>query len=452
MDPAAFKAYDIRGLYPQQVDEAGAYALGRAYAAHFQPRKVVVAGDARLSTPALQEALTAGLLDSGVHVVDIGRGSSELLYFSVGAYGYDGGLMVTASHNPAPYNGFKMVGPGARPISGETGITALRDLVVADSPGPASASRGTRESRDVVPDYCTFLRSFVDTAAIPPVRIVANPNFGYQGVLATRLLEGLPVTLHLLNGEPDGTFPKGQPDPFLPENRAEFLAEIRAARPDLGVTWDADGDRVFFATGAGNFVEGYHTAALLTRALLGRYPGESVVYDVRYTWAIEDAAKNGGGQAILSRVGHSFIKEALRRHQALFCGEASGHIYFRDYFYADTGLLPLLVLLELLGREDTRLDELAAPLAARYPVSGEMNFRVAAPGVVLDELRQRYAGADVLHELDGLTVEYGRRWRFNVRVSNTESLLRLNVEACDPDLLEERRHELFSTLAAHQAG
>ncbi len=441
-----FKAYDIRGIYPEEINADIIYAIGQAYAQLFSPQTVVVGHDVRTSGPELYKSLIKGLVDAGVNVVTIGGISTEMLYFAVGQFGYDGGLTVTASHNPAEYNGLKMVRAGAEPVTGETGVYAIRDLVPELLAAPIKKVPGSVTERDVFDEYRSFLFTLVDPESFRPLTVVANANFGFQGKFAERILEGTPVKLSLLNGEPDGTFPKGRPDPFVPENRAEFVAKIQAEAPDFGVAWDADADRCFFATGEGTFLEAYYMNAILAQALLAEHPGEKIIYDVRYTWAIIDAVKDVGGIPIQSRVGHSYIKEAMREHGALFCGESSGHYYFRDFFYSDTGMLPFLLVIKLLSESGKTLEEFARPLLDRYVVSGEINREVGSVEAVLGRIKSAFADATVIDETDRLSIEYGRDWRANIRTSNTEPLLRLNVEASSQELMEERRDQILALI------
>lgn len=446
-DPSIFRAYDIRGIYPTQLDANTARAIGQAFVAEIGPKTVAVGHDVRASGPELYDALIDGLTAAGANVIRIGGISTEQLYFAVAHFGYDAGICVTASHNPGEYNGFKMVRAGSEPISGNSGLEQIRDRVEALAASPVeAAARGEVSDQDVFPAYKEFILSFIDVSKLKPMTVVTNANFGYQGQFAARVLEGLPITLSQLNGEPDGTFPKGRPDPFVPENRDEFVAKIKAERPDFGVAWDADADRAFFATGDGTFLEAYYMNAMLAAALLAKHPGDKVIYDVRYTWAVIDAVKAAGGEPIPCRVGSSFIKQAMREHNALFCGESSGHYYFREYFACDTGMLPFLLILELLSTTGKTLTELAGDLMHRYVVSGEINRTVADAAEIIERLKERYKDATTIDETDRLTVEYDRDWRFNVRTSNTEPLLRLNVEAKNHQLMEEKRDELLALI------
>lgn len=448
LDTSIFKAYDIRAIYPTQVNSEVAYALGQAYTKLINPKTVVVGNDVRTTGPELKAALINGLTDAGVNVVDIGNISTEMLYFTVGHMGYDGGIVVTASHNPAEYNGFKMVKKNAEPITGEAGIYEMRDMMPELLAMSLKAEvKGSVEQKDVFEEYKKYVLSYINVSKIKPMKVVMNGNFGYQGQFAKRVLAELPIELVEINCEPDGTFPKGRPDPFVPENRDEFLQLIRDEKPDFGVAWDADADRVFFATGDGEFIEGYFMSALLSELLLKKQPGSSIVYDVRYTWAIIDAVKRAGGVPVKSKVGHSYIKKSMRENNALFCGEASGHCYIRDFFYADSGMIPFLWVLELLSTTDMTLREHVQPYLDKYFVSGEINTRAENPDAIIAGIKAKYADATEIDETDRLTIEYGREWRCNIRTSNTEPLFRLNVEATTPELMAEKRDELVALIA-----
>lgn len=447
MNPSIFKAYDIRGLYPEEINEDLIYKIGQAYVRVAKPTgKVAVGRDVRIHSEKLAKSLINGLTDAGIDVVDIGLVSTEMLYFAVGKYGFSGGLQVTASHNPAEYNGLKMVREEARPVSSDTGIDEIKDLIAAGDENIELTKKGTVEKKDVLADFIEFTMGFIDTKAIKPLELVYNPNFGFEGEVLKKAVAdgGLPLAIIGLNDTPDGTFPKGRPDPFRPENRPEFIEKVKSESADLGVAWDADADRVFFCTKEGVFVEPYFMNALLIKIALLKNPGAKIIYDPRYTWALVDAARQNGGEAVISRVGHSFIKEKMREVDAVFCGESSGHTYFKDFWYADSGMIPLLLVLELISKEGN-LDELLQPYFERYFISGEINLEVADGEGKIAELKSKYSDGEI-SELDGLSVEYNRDWRFNVRPSNTEPLLRLNVEAKSKELMERKRDELLKVI------
>lgn len=453
MDESIFKAYDIRGIYPDEINEDLVYRIGQAYAKFVQPKgEMAVGRDVRVHSPQLKKALIEGLTDAGVDVIDIGLCSTEMYYFAVGNYKLAGGIQITASHNPAEYNGIKMVREEVQPISSDTGIFEIRDLIKAGQEKVAPPAGGDRkrtvEKKDVLEDFAKFCLGFINPKAIKPMKLVYNPNFGFEGEVLKKIVEigNLPLTLVGINDTPDGTFPKGRPDPFRPENRPEFVEKVTNEKADLGVAWDADGDRVFFCTNDGIFVEPYYSNALLIKIALTKNPGSKIVYDPRYTWALIDSAKDNGGKAVIERVGHSFIKEKMRKENAVFCGESSGHVYFRDFWYADSGILPLLLVLELISLKGD-LDTLLKPYYDKYFISGEINTEVKDQEAKIAEIKQKYADGKQ-SELDGISVEYDRDWRFNVRPSNTESLLRLNVEAKSKELMEQKRDELLNLIRA----
>lgn len=448
MNSVIFKAYDIRGIYPSDINPELAYRIGQAYVKAIQPGgKVAVGMDVRIHSPQIKEALISGLINAGIDVIDIGLTSTEMLYFTVGYYNLSGGIQVTASHNPAEWNGMKIVGKNVVPIFSENGLLVVRDLIINNNERIKIDIKGKVEFRDVLEDFAKFVLKFIDSQSIQKTDLVFNPNFGFGGEVlkAVRKIGDLPLSLKGLNDKPDGAFPKGRPDPLIPENRLEFIELVKSSKADLGVSWDADADRVFFCSGQGVFVEPYFTSAVLADYLLNKEPGEAIVYDSRCTWALIDIAKKYGSQAILSRVGHSFIKAKMREKNAIFAGESSGHIYFRDFWYADSGIIPLLLVLEMLSQKNQILDEILEPLWNKYFISGEINNRVENPDLVIDKIKGKYFDGE-LSFVDGLSVEYGRDWRANIRVSVTEGLLRLNVEAKSKELMEEKRGEILDII------
>ncbi len=447
MNSSIFKAYDVRGVYPTDFDEKSAYAIAQGYAKMLAPKTVVVGRDVRPSSESLQESVISGLLDYGVNVVDIGLISTEELYFAVGFYGYDGGIMVTASHNPREFNGMKLVKKGAEAFAGDEIKKTLRAEAEGFSAEPQLGStRGTLVEKNVQQDFRKFVLKFIDVKKLKPLRVVANTNFGYQGILAQMVTKDLPIEWVFLNGTPDGSFPKGRPDPLLPENRTEFLEMVKREKPDFGVAWDADADRVFFATGEGQFIEAYYMNALLSDLMLERHSGATVVCDPRYTWAIEDVAKKRGGKVAQSLAGHSFIKKKMRETGAVFGGELSGHTFFKDFFIADTGIVPFLLVAELVSKTGKTLSELVKPYMEGRFISGEINFKVADQEKSIQKVRDAFVGRGKIEEFDKVTIEDGRNWRFNVRGSNTESLLRLNIEAKSPEIVEKLKQELVELL------
>ncbi|MCL4289514.1 MAG: phosphomannomutase/phosphoglucomutase [Thermoleophilia bacterium] len=443
LDPKAFKAYDVRGLYPSELDEEGAYAIGRAYTEVFEPKAVAVGRDMRLSSPAMAAAVMEGVADAGADVVDVGMVGTEMLYFAVGSLGLDGGIAVTASHNPKEYTGMKIVRRGALPVGGDSGLLDVRRRAELGFPEPAA--RGTVRVEDVYPAWTERVLSFVDPAAIRPLRVVIDAANGMAGAMLPRVLERLPIDAVPFCFEPDGSFPSHEPNPLLPENRELVIARVLEEDADLGVAFDGDADRCFFVDDTGEFVPGDFVTALLAEAVLEREPGATIVYDVRASWAVPDTVAAAGGTALVNRVGHAFIKHRLRKEGAAFAGEVSGHYYFRDFFQADSGVVPMLLLLELLSRRGGRLSELLAPFRKRYFLTGELNKRVADVALKLQELKERFGPEGEVSHLDGISV-VAADWRMNVRPSNTEPLLRLNLEARSRELMERKRDEVLALI------
>jgi len=445
LDPRVFKAYDVRGIHGSDLDEDGAYRVGRAYVEQFEPRTIAVGRDMRVSSESMAAAVRDGAADGGADVLDIGLVGTEMLYYAVGESGLDGGICVTASHNPKEYTGMKIVRRGALPVGGESGLLDVRDRALAAF-GPV-ARRGEIRSEDVWPGFVAKVLSFVDADAIAPLRIVVDAANGMAGTMLPPVLEHLPtVEVVRCYFEPDGTFPNHEPNPLLPENREFIVRKTREESAALGVAFDGDADRCFFVDDAGEFVPGDFVTALLARAMLAREPGAKVIYDVRASWAVPKAIEEAGGIPVVSRVGHAFIKHRMRKEDALFGGEVSAHYYFRDFTQADTGVVPFLVMLELVSRAGRPLSELLAPYRERYFLSGEINTPVADVALKLQELKEHYAaeGGRVSH-LDGLSVDFDD-WHFNVRPSNTEPLLRLNLEGLSEEQMESRRDEVLGRI------
>lgn len=457
INSSIFKAYDIRGVYPTDLNEELAYRIAQGYVKYVQPKglpagrqgKIGVGMDVRISSPAIKEAVIKGLTDAGVDVVDVGLISTDMIYFAVGHYQLAGGIQVTASHNPAEYNGLKMVRENVYPLFGEQGIEQIRDLVLTNQEKIITEKKGIVEKKEILSQWADFVLSFSNTKSIKPLKVVINPNFGYQGEVIKYIVKkgNLPITLIGLNDEPDGTFPKGRPDPFIPENRPEFLEKIKTEKADFGIAWDADGDRVFFATEKGDFVESYYMNALFIADILEKNNGGKIVYDPRYTWALIDATKAHNGEALLERVGHSYIKARMKKEDALFCGESSGHTYFRDFWYADCGMIPAFLTMIMVSQKGKNLSELVEPLFNQYFISGEINTTVNDAKSVLAQLKTKYADAQI-SEVDGISFEYPQ-WRANIRSSNTEPLLRLNVEAKNKELMTQKRDELVTLIKTY---
>lgn len=445
IDTSIFKSYDVRGIFPGQINNDVAYKIAQGFVSHFNPQgKVLVGNDVRLHSQELKDSLSQGLVDAGVDVVDVGLISTDMSYFGVGYYKFAGGLQATASHNPPEYHGVKLTGTGVTPISFETGISDISDFVLSGE--KIEKPKGKIEKLDILEDYCRFILEFVDSSKIKPLKVVINPNFGAAGIIFKKIIElgNLPIEIVHLNSEPDGNFPKGRPDPFVPENRGEFIELVKSSGADLGITWDADSDRVFFCADGGVFVEPYYLNTLLIASQLQKHPKEKIIYDIRYTWALIDAINASGGTPLVSRVGHSYIKQMMRQENALFATESSGHTYFRDFWFADCGMLPAIQLLEYLSINQKPLSELITPIMEKYFISGEINTSVEDVPGKLSILKEKYSDGKII-ELDGLTVEY-EDVRFNVRPSNTEPLLRLNVEAKSQQTMEQKRDEVLALI------
>ncbi|MFW6127261.1 MAG: phosphomannomutase [Thermodesulfobacteriota bacterium] len=442
---SCFKAYDVRGRVPDEIDAGLAYRIGRAFAAYVGPRRVAVGRDVRLSSPELVEALSSGLAAAGVEVVDLGLCGTEQVYFATAFYNLDGGIMVTASHNPPDYNGMKFVREGARPLSGDSGLKEIEALV--ESYGPENqALKEVRTPQDTLNDYVQHLLSYVDKERLEPFKVVANAGNGCAGPVIDALEPHLPFRFIKIYHEPDGAFPHGVPNPLLPENRAATARAVHEYGADLGLAWDGDFDRCFFFDEAGNFVESYYLIGLLAQALLARRPGGKVIHDPRLTWNTIEVVQEAGGVPVLSKTGHAFIKERMRREEALYGGEMSGHHYFQDFAYCDSGMIPWLLVAEIMRRRSQPLSALVAERQRLYPVSGEINRQVSDPDRVLDRVEQTFGPeARSVDYTDGLSCEFPE-WRFNLRKSNTEPVLRLNVESRGNRPLLEKMTEKILTL------
>ena len=445
LDPSVFKAYDIRGLYGAEFDEDGAYRVGRAYVEHFEPRAIAVGRDMRLSSPTMAAAFVEGAADGGADVLDIGLVGTEMVYFAVVELGLDGGACVTASHNPKEYTGMKIVRRGALPVGGDSGLAEIRARAL-DGFGPVQR-RGDVRDEDVWPGFVEKVLSFVDPESIHPLRVVVDAANGMAGVMLPPVLERLSqLDVVRCFFEPDGTFPNHEPNPLLPENREFIVARTRAEAAGLGVAFDGDADRCFFVDDTGEFVPGDFVTALLAEIMLEREPGAKVIYDVRASRAVPETIERAGGVPLVNRVGHAFIKQRMRKEGAAFGGEVSAHYYFRDFSQADSGVVPFLLMVELLSRRGNSLSQLLAPFRERFFLTGEINTPVADVPLKLQELKERYAaeGGRISH-LDGLSVDFDD-WHFNVRPSNTEPLLRLNLEALSHELMEEKQEEVLGLI------
>lgn len=446
IDTSIFKAYDIRGIYPTTLNEEIAYKIGQGYVTYAKPQgEVVVGEDVRIHSKDLKNALAKGIMDAGIPVVDVGRMSTDMLYFSVGNYKFEGGIESTASHNPPEWHGFKMVDKGPTPMTVEHGIGQIRDYVLSDKK-IESPIKGSVRQMDIWEDYCKYILGWIDPKKVKPMKVVVNPNFGLGGQIFEKIVKmgNLPLELIKLNFDPDGTFPKGRPDPFIPENRIEFSELVKSSGADFGITWDADSDRVFFCADGGVFLEPYYLNTILIKQMLTKFPNQKVVYDPRYTWGLLDAIKENGGTPVISKVGHSYIKEKLKEVDALYGTESSGHTYYRDYWYSDCGMIPPMQVLEFLSENNVKLSEIVKPVMNKYFISGEINTDVGDKEGKMQEIAKKYSDGKQ-STLDGIAVEY-ENYRFCVRPSNTESLLRLTLEAKSKELMEAKRDEVLTII------
>jgi phosphomannomutase len=448
VDPKVFKAYDVRGIFPAELDEDGAYAIGRAYVEQFEPRRIAVGRDMRLSSPSMSAAVIDGAADAGADVVDIGMVGTEMVYFAVDHLGLDGGIAVTASHNPKEYTGMKIVRRGALPVGGDSGLFDIRDRALRDTSKGQARGRGQRGQvgqEDVYPAFVERVLSFVDVDVIRPLKVVIDAANGMAGVMLPPVLERLPLRTERYFFEPDGTFPNHEPNPLLPENREFVVRTTLAEGADLGVAYDGDADRCFFVDDTGAFVPGDFVTALLAESILEKEPGGKVIYDVRASWAVPETIERAGGVPLLNRVGHAFFKHRMREEGAVFGGEVSAHYYFRDFSQADSGVVPFLLMVELLSKREKPLSELLRPYRERYFLTGEINTPVADVAVKLQELKERFGPEGRVSHLDGVSVD-ADDWHMNVRPSNTEPLLRLNLEARSQELMERKRDEVLEVI------
>jgi phosphomannomutase len=444
LEPRAFKAYDVRGIYPSELDEAGAYAIGRAYVEQFEPKAIAVGRDMRVSSPSIARAVIQGAADGGAEVKDLGMIGTEMLYFGVGDLDLDGGVMVTASHNPKEYTGMKIVRRGALPVGGDSGLLEIRDRAL-EIDVPELVDDPPAESVDIYPAFVERVLSFIDVGEMKPLRVVIDAGNGMAGVMLPPILERLPLDAVTCFFEPDGTFPNHEPNPLLEENREFIVGKVKEERADLGIAFDGDADRCFFVDDTGEFVPGDFVTALLAELMLEKEPGAKIIYDVRASWAVPDVVERHGGTPLVNRVGHAFIKERMRKEGALFGGEVSGHYYFRDFNQADSGTIPALLMLELVSKRGRPLSELLRPFRERYFITGEINTPVPDVALKLQELKEHFSGEGEISHLDGISVT-AEDWHMNVRPSNTEPLLRLNLEALAPDLMEQKRDEALAVI------
>ena len=443
---SSFKAYDIRGQLPHEINSEIAYRVGNATAEYLSAKKMILGRDIRASSKKLSESMASGLMDAGVNVIDIGECGTENVYYATGELKSCGGIMVTASHNPSDYNGFKIVSENAKPISSETGLLDIQKLAESDK-RLISKSRGNLEQRDLNQSYVKKVMSFIDPDSLDKLKVVMNPGNGGAGVYAELISKNMPIEIIKLNFDPDSSFPNGIPNPMLEENRASTSQAVIGNKADLGIAWDGDFDRCFFFDEKGNFIEGYYLVGLFAKSFLDKNRNEKVIYDPRLTWNTIDVVERHNGDAIQCQSGHSFIKKSMRDNDAVYGGEMSAHHYFRDFYYCDSGMIPWLLILEMISKEKMPLSQMIQKYRERYPVSGEINLKVNNTKIIIDLIKEYYLDDALgVDETDGIGMEF-EKWRFNLRASNTEPLIRLNVESDgNESLMNDKTRELLDRI------
>ena len=445
---AAFKAYDIRGKFPAEVNEELAYRIGRVFPTLFNAKKVVVGHDIRLSGPAIQKALELGLTEMGCDVIDIGQCGTEMIYFTTYHLGLDGGIMITASHNPKDYNGLKLVRAEARPISSDTGLKDIEEKVMAGELGEKAEVAGKIIEVDIMKDYIDHLMTYVDVNALKPLKIVVNSGNGAAGPFIDELEKRLPFEFIKVHNNPDGTFPNGVPNPLLEDNREATAQVVREQKADLGVAFDGDFDRCFIFDENGDMIEGYYIVGFLAKAFLNKNPGAKIIYDPRLIWNTIEIVEEAGGVPVMCKSGHAFIKDKMRQEDAVYGGEMSAHNYFKDFTFCDSGMITWLLVAELLSQSESTMSEMLKERMERFPISGEINSTVKDAKAVMEKIEAEYGPKGTVSKVDGLSVDFDQ-WRFNLRISNTEPVIRLNVETRgDKALLEEKTAELLAVIRA----
>ncbi|HJG06782.1 phosphomannomutase/phosphoglucomutase [Megamonas hypermegale] len=444
----AFKAYDIRGKVPEEVNEELAYRIGRVFPTLFNAKRVAVGHDIRLSGPAIQRALELGLTEMGCEVIDIGQCGTEMIYFATAHLGLDGGIMITASHNPKEYNGLKLVRKEARPISGDTGLKDIEAKVMAGDLGTKAETPAKVVEVDIMKDYIDHLLTYVDLSELKPLKVVVNSGNGAAGPIIDELEKRLPFNFIKVHNTPDGSFPNGVPNPILQENREATAKVVREEKADLGVAFDGDFDRCFIFDENGDMIEGYYIVGFLAKAFLNKNPGAKIIYDPRLIWNTIEIVEEAGGTPIMCKSGHAFIKDRMRKEDAVYGGEMSAHNYFKEFSFCDSGMITWLLVAELLSQSGSAMSALIKERMERYPISGEINSTVADPKGVMATIEAKYGPTGEVTKVDGLSVDYAD-WRFNLRISNTEPVIRLNVETRgDKALLKEKTEELLAVIRA----
>jgi len=441
----SFKAYDIRGKVPSELNADLAYKVGRSLVTYLNAKKAVIGMDVRKSSPELSHALTKGLTDAGCDVIDLGLCGTEMIYFGTPFFEADAGIMITASHNPPEYNGLKFVKKGSVPMGYDSGLNEIENMIMNVGLGDIKEKKGTVTKADLMKDFIESLSKFYDAKNIKPYKVVVNAGNGCVGPALDAIESKLPIKMIKIFNEPDSNFPNGVPNPLLPEKRKPTIDAILEHNADLGVAWDGDYDRCFFFDEKGNFIEGYYIVGLLAKSILKKNPGEKIVHDPRLIWNTIDVVAKSGGSAVQSKSGHAFIKQKMREVNSIYGGEMSAHHYFRDNYYSDSGMIPFLLILELMSLENKPFSELVNEMISKYPCSGEINTNIENPAAKVEEIKEKYKDGRTDYT-DGVSVEYDN-WRFNVRMSNTEPLIRLNVETKgDQKLMEEKTEELLNLI------
>jgi phosphomannomutase len=439
----SFKAYDIRGKVPSELNAELAYKVGKSVAKYLNAKSVVIGRDVRKSSPELSKALANGLTDAGCDVIDLGLCGTEMIYFATPYLNADGGVMITASHNPPEYNGLKFVKRGSVPMGYDSGLKEIEKMILNNQLGENSIQKGKVVQKNIMNEFIESLKKFYNPEKIKPYKVVVNAGNGCVGPALDELEKNLPIKMIKVFHEPDSNFPNGVPNPLLPENRHSTIEAMKKDNADLGVAWDGDYDRCFFFDEKGNFIEGYYIVGLLAKSILKLNPNEKIVHDPRLTWNTIEVVKKSGGEAVVSKSGHAYIKQKMREVNAIYGGEMSAHHYFRDNFYSDSGLIPFLLILQLISEENKPFSSLVEEMVNSYPCSGEINSTIENPKEKLEQIKAKYSDG-IIDELDGVSIEYPN-WRFNVRLSNTEPLIRLNVESRgDKNLMEEKTKELLN--------
>ncbi len=442
---SGFKAYDIRGKVPGELNTDLAYKIGRVYSKHVKANKIVVGRDVRKSSDEISEALIRGINDSGADVIDIGLCGTEMVYFATPHFDADGGIMITASHNPPEYNGMKFVKRDSVPVGYDSGLNEVEQMIINNNLGDVSEKKGTVRVEDVMGVFIENLNQFYDPAKIDRIKVVVNGGNGCVGAALDAIEDKLPIEMIKVFTDPDSNFPNGVPNPLLPENRKPTIEAVIKNEANLGVAWDGDYDRCFFFDEKGNFIEGYYIVGLLAKSILKNHPGENIVHDPRLVWNTLDIVKKAGGTAVVSKSGHAYIKEKMREVNAIYGGEMSAHHYFRDNAYSDSGMIPFLLVLQLMSEEKKKISELVDEMIAAYPCSGEINSTIDDPAEKIKEIEKKYSDGKI-DKLDGLSADYDD-WRFNLRMSNTEPILRLNVESKnDIKLMKKKTKELLKII------